>query len=34
MDIILEIIPNKAYFDRPATEAEIDREVKQLTSRG
>ena len=24
----------KTYFDRPATEAEIDREVERLTSRG
>jgi hypothetical protein len=24
----------KAYFDRPTTEAEIDREVRRLSSRG
>jgi hypothetical protein len=28
------IMALKAYFDRPTTEAEIDREVKQLMSRG
>jgi hypothetical protein len=32
--LVVAIMALKAYFDRPTTEAEIDREVKQLMSRG
>ena len=31
--LVVAIMALKAYFDRPTTEAEIDREVKRLTSR-
>lgn len=31
---IVAIAALKTYFDRPTTEAEIDREVTRLTSRG
>jgi hypothetical protein len=32
--MVVAIMALKTYFDRPTTEAEIDREVKRLTSRG
>jgi hypothetical protein len=32
--LVVGIMALKAYFDRPATEAEIDREVTRLKSRG
>jgi hypothetical protein len=32
--LVVAIMALKTYFDRPTTEAEIDREVKRLTSRG
>ena len=31
--LVVGIIALKAYFDRPTTEAEIDREVRRLTAR-
>jgi hypothetical protein len=32
--LVVAIMALRAYFDRPATEAEIDREVERLRSRG
>jgi hypothetical protein len=32
--LVVAIMALKAYFDRPTTEAEIDREVRRLQSRG
>ena len=31
--LVVGIIALKAYFDRPTTEAEIDREIRRLTAR-
>ena len=32
--LVVAIMALRAYFDRPTTEVEIDREVRRLTSRG
>jgi hypothetical protein len=32
--LVVAIMALRTYFDRPTTEAEIDREVRRLTSRG
>ena len=32
--LVVGIAALKAYFDRPTTEAEVDREIRRLRARG